>query len=117
MVIDYILVSEGIVGIILLCVFGYYATRLLQSFKSGILENGWKKVSVGAILLALGQIPHLAAVISSTTLAPYFEYPELLLRLLGTVFLILGFRSQYQIWRVDNKKLSSEIESENPIER
>jgi hypothetical protein len=117
LVIDYIQVTIGIVGVILLGIFGFYAVRLLRSFKSGILENGWKKVTIGAIFLVLGQFPHLAAQISSTSLALYFEYPEMLLRLLGIVFLILGFRAQYQVWRVDNKNLSSTLEPSNPIER
>lgn len=100
---------------VLLVVFGYYAMRLLQSFKSGILENGWKRVTLGAIFLALGQFPRLAALVSSTSLASYFEYPELLLRLLGILFLILGFRAQYQVWRMDNKDLSI-TERNNAIE-
>jgi hypothetical protein len=117
LVIDYILVSEGVAGMILLGIFGFFAISLLRSFKNGILESGWKKVTIGAIFLVLGQFPYLAALISSASLARYFEYPMLLLRLLGLVFLILGFRAQYQVWRVDNKNLSSTLEPSNSIER
>jgi len=103
--------SMEILGVVVLSIFGFYAVRLLSSFKRGMLEKGWKNVTQGAIILVLAQIPFLLAGITPSTLSSILIGAGDLLRLIGIIFLIVGFRAQYQIWRVDNKDLSPMIET------
>jgi len=102
-----------IAGVVVLSIFGFYAIKLLSSFRQGMLENGWKKVTQGAIILALAQIPFLATEFGPTMDASLLNDIGDLLRFIGIVLLILGFRAQYQVWRIDNKDLSSKIQSSN----
>ena len=107
MVLDYLQPAMQIIGVVLLSIFGYYAVRLLSSFKRGILEGGWRLVTAGAIVLVIAQFPLLLA--GQATSKLMFDLVELVyvLRFIGIVFLTLGFRAQYQIWRVDKKSVAT----------
>jgi hypothetical protein len=107
----------NIVGLIAELIFVFYAVRLLRSFKEGILEKGWKWVSIGAILLAVAQLPYLASETATVSIATALNDVGMLMRFSGLVFLILGFKAQYEIWRVDNKKSSSGPKQNEIIER
>ncbi len=103
MIVDSLMVIFLGAGVIVLAVFVYYAVRLLSTFRKGMLERGWKLVVVGAILLGVAQIPILtAALISGSLSRPLTDAGELV-RFAGIIFLILGFRAQYQIWKIDRK--------------
>jgi hypothetical protein len=103
-----------IAGIVVLSIFGFYAVRLLATFKQGMLEKGWRNVTSGALMLAIAQIPFLVSRIGNAALGSLLNETGNILRFIGIVFLILGFRAQYQVWRVDNKDLSSAIQPTNP---
>jgi hypothetical protein len=89
-----------VVGVIVLSAFGFYAARLLDSFRRGMLERGWKLVAAGAIVLVLAQIPFLLGAILSY---PLFMVVGNITRFAGIILLALGFRAQSKIWRVDKK--------------
>jgi len=109
--IDYNQLTIEILGVVVLSIFGFYAVRLLSTFRNGMLEKGWKYVTEGAIILALAQIPFLVARIGSPSFVSLLDDAGDILRLIGMIFLILGFRAQYQVWRLDKKDLSPPIES------
>ena len=104
-------------GIVVLAIFGFYSVRLLTSLRKGILEKGWKRVAVGAIFLLLGQFLFLASGIGPAGYETPLNYLEVALRLIGIVFVILGFRAQYEVWRLDNKDLNATMDSARAIER
>jgi len=106
-----------LLGIVVLSIFGYYAIGMLASFRRGMLERGWRMVTVGAIILALAQIPFLLASFSPVSFASLLMYAGNICRLVGIIFLIAGFRDQYRIWRPDRKNHYSSYESNATIER
>lgn len=110
MAIDYIELSMELIGVVLLSVFGFYAFMLLATFRKGLLENGWRNVTRGAIILALAQIPLLA---SRFTFETFLGYVGDFIRFVGIVFLILGVRAQYKVWKLDEKELPPLIEAKN----
>ncbi len=114
---DYLQLAILIVGVWVLSVFGFYAVRLLASFKKGMLEKGWKLVTYGAIVLVLAQIPFLIGAFSPAARSSLLSDMGDLFRLLGMLFLIFGFREQYQVWRVDEKEVSPNPESNKEIRR
>ena len=117
MIINYsTLIPEG-AGIVVLSIFGYYAVRLLSSFRKGMLERGWKLTVYGAIFLGVAQIPFIASALSSGNLSIFIGYVGNAFRFFGILFLILGFRAQYQIWKVDKKSPTQSWESHGTIER
>lgn len=101
----------------MLFIFVYYAVRLLSSFRKGILEAGWRKVTIGALILVIAQLPILASWVSAPGPMLVLEIIGMSLRLIGVIFLILGFRAQYEIWRTDKKKVAPEIRKGRDIER
>jgi len=112
-----------LVGAFVLSIFVYYAVRLLSSFSRGMLEKGWKLVALGACVLALAQIPYifssLFSILSSGNMVPFATLTGNLIRFVGVIVLIFGFREQYQIWRVDkiNEKRATNRDSSGIIER
>lgn len=106
-----------LLGVVVLSIFGYYAVGMLASFRRGMLERGWRMVTVGAIILALAQIPFLVASFSSSPFASLLMYSGNISRFIGIIFLIVGFRDQYRIWRPDRKNNFSNYESNATIER
>jgi len=98
-----------ILGLVALSIFGFYDIRLLASFKSGMLEEGWKKVTFGAIILAVAQIPFVASSFIPSQISSLLGDVGMLLRFIGILFLILGFRAQYKIWRLDKEDASLSI--------
>ena len=107
----------AIAGLIALSVFGFFALRLLSSFRTGILAKSWRHISVGAIFLILAQLPLIAA-----SLGPSGEESSLLIitgtmmRFLGIVFLTLGLRAQCKVWWSENKHLDQGAKSSATIE-
>jgi hypothetical protein len=114
---DYVQLSEIIIGTVVMTVFVFYALRLLTSFKNGLLEKGWRFVSIGAISLALAQIPFFAAEFASPSVASFLMIVGNGARLIGMGFLLFGFRAQYEIWRVDKKELPPSEEKTQTISR
>ncbi|MDA4131129.1 MAG: hypothetical protein OK457_10190, partial [Thaumarchaeota archaeon] len=88
--------SMEIVGVIVLTFFGFYSVKLLTSFRKGILELGWRRVSTGAIFLILGQFPFLLSGIVSAEQATSLQYVGNLFRFIGIIFIALGFKTQYE---------------------
>jgi hypothetical protein len=117
MTIDYLVLVKEVAGVAVLSAFGYYAVRLLASFRKGMLERGWRLVVFGAILLGIAQIPFLVAAVTLGNLSSMLDDAGEAFRFIGMIFLILGFRAQYQIWRVDRKSPPTTRGSGETIER
>jgi protein-S-isoprenylcysteine O-methyltransferase Ste14 len=114
---DYLQLAEVIIGFVVLSAFGFYAAKLLASFRTGMLEKGWKQVTVGAIVLVLAQFFFLGSGISSPSMVSLLDGVGTLMRLIGVVFLTIGLRTHYQVWRLDNKDLTRATASQESIER
>jgi hypothetical protein len=110
---DYVQLLMEITGVVVLSIFGFYAVGLLTTFRQGMLEKGWRNVTQGAIILVLAQIPILISPIGPTGLASLLDDTGAILRFIGIVLLILGFRAQYRVWRPNRKDLSPTIELNN----
>jgi hypothetical protein len=115
--INFLQLAFDIVGFTALLIFVFYAVRLLRSFRKGLLERGWKWVSAGAFLLAAAELPFLTTQVMGPYVASLLSDAGMLMRFSGLVCLILGFKAQYEIWRVDNKKSSSVPELSEVIGR
>ncbi|MDG6923090.1 MAG: hypothetical protein JRN67_07350 [Nitrososphaerota archaeon] len=105
-----------VVGMAVVLAFGFYAVRLLASFRKGMLEKGWKQVAVGAILLVLSQLLFLVSGIDFSNLEFVLGTFGTLTRFFGMIFIILGLRTHYQVWRLDNKEFDVTTESGKPLE-
>jgi hypothetical protein len=116
MEINYLQLGMEIAGVVTLSIFGFYAVKLLGSFRKGMLERGWRLVTLAAIILVLAQIPFLVAAISSSSLAALLTDIGNVARFVGIVCLTIGFRAQYQIWRIDKKQATHNWGSGNTIE-
>lgn len=114
----YYQLAVDLIGTMLLSALGYYVFRLLSSFRKGMLERGWKLVTYGAIVLALAQIPFIIGSLGSPNVSNIYTIAGNFLRVAGVFLLILGFRNQYQVWRLDDKKdAKKEFSTENVIPR
>ncbi len=88
---------------------------MLASFRKGMLERGWKFVTTGAILLVAAQIPIVLGSVSTGVLASILVNIANFGRFGAILLLTLGFRDQYQIWRVDGKVNTQFAESADSI--
>ncbi len=106
----------AIIGSALLLVFGFYALKLLASFRKGVLEKGWKEVTVGAIFLVLAQFLIIVSGFGAPSLVSPLNISVQAMRFVGIVLLILGFRAHYQVWRLDSKNIVARTESNEQLE-
>ncbi|MGI0078587.1 MAG: hypothetical protein ACRECH_03090 [Nitrososphaerales archaeon] len=114
MILDYSLVEE-IAGLVVLSAFGFYAIRLVASFRTGLLAESWEQVTVGAIFLISAQIPFLASGIGSFGGESLLTGLGTLMRFVGVLFLVIGLRAQSRVWRLE-KNLVDSTGSSEPIE-
>jgi hypothetical protein len=73
-------------GVIVLSIFGFYAVRLLSTYRKGMLEKGWRTVTEGAIILTLGQIPFLASRIGPPAITSVLDDTGTLIRFMELSF-------------------------------
>ena len=111
MISDYVQPAIVILGGVVVSIFGYYAIKLLGSFRSGMLAKGWKYVTIGATFLVLAQFPFLASSIGSASDGFLLNIIGAAMRFAGMISMTIGLRAQYEIWRLDNKVLASSTES------
>ena len=88
-------------GLVVISIFGFYALKILGNFKSGMLEKGWKQVALGSVFLILAQLLLIVSQIGVAGLTNFLDLVAYALRLLAMIFLILGLREHYLVWRVD----------------
>ncbi len=90
--------AAQILGLAALSVFGFYALKLVASFRTGILAKSWRQITIGAIFLISAQLPLLIAAIGLFG-ADYSLLIELgtIMRFLGVIFLAIGLRTQCQL--------------------
>lgn len=75
----------------------YYAVLLLLLMRKGILEKGWRYTSAGAVLLALSIA--VGAVLQAGILPEEGILSMLVLLSIGVVYILIGLRVQYLIWK------------------
>ena len=113
---NYLQAAE-IIGLLALSAFGFYAMRLLASFRTGILAKSWRHVAVGAIFLISAQFPLIAAGIGTFGgVDSVLIMLGAIMRFLGVVFLTIGLRDQCKVWRSEDKATVQRTESSKPIE-
>lgn len=94
-------ILQGIIAFLLVILL-FYAVSILATFRKGMLERGWKYLSVGLIILVGGDVV--------LTLSNYYTSGGVLYELglaidaAGVVFAILGFKSHRDIWASGNKE-------------
>ncbi|MCL5067499.1 MAG: hypothetical protein M1368_03995 [Thaumarchaeota archaeon] len=93
------------ISMIIVLAFAFYAIKLLASFRSGMLEKSWKQVAIGAVLLIFAQMLFVLSGEGFPNIISFLSTAATLTRFAAMVFIILGMRSHYQIWRLDNKTL------------
>lgn len=116
MILNYIQIG-GILGIAALSALGFYAIRLLASFKTGLLAKSWRQVAIGAFLLILAQIPFFLSGFGELSDAMvYLTAGAMVMRLAGVIFFILGLRAQSKVWRLESKTQREEENSAPLVE-
>ncbi len=109
-------VATQIAGVLILSALLFYALRLLESFKTGMIAKSWKQMTAGAIFLILAQFVFLA------NDAGFLGEPSILvtlgtvLRFCGVVFIIIGLRSQSRVWRGQVENFKTSNRTAEPIE-
>ena len=93
---------------------GYYSTRILRSFKGGILSKGWKYICIAVPFLIFGQ---LATGISDSNSITLIQEQTLKaigvsLSLIGGVMVVIGFRTEYRAWNPKQMKSATFTEKE-----
>ncbi len=76
----------------------YFSFRLLQLFKGGKVAKSWVYLSVGAIFLATGSFVFVVIYLFHVSFI-FFQCISGTLMLLGGIFFLLGFYSEYKIWK------------------
>lgn len=104
MALDYSELAIVIGGLVVMSAFAFYALKILANFRSGMLERGWKDVALGAVFLISAQLLLLISQIGAAGLTNSLDLAASLLRFLAMIFLILGLREHYLVWRVDKAR-------------
>ena len=105
-----------IIGVGVVLAFGFYAVKILASFRAGMLEKGWKQVAYGGIALIVAQLFLISGDVFSGGMNVLLSVAGTLTRFLGMILIILGMRTHYQVWRLDNKSLAPAAETRPPLE-
>ncbi len=106
----YAQLADEIAGLVVVSTFGFYALRLLANFRQGMLEKGWKQVAAGALALISAQFLFLVSLMGSSGWAGALNDIGEAMRFIAMIFLILGLRAHYLVWRVDKRVIA-------PVER
>ena len=91
-------------GLAVLGAFGFYALKLLANFRSGMLEKGWKQIAIGSILLIFSQLLLIISQFDVVGLTTPLYLVGSACRILAMIFLILGLREHYLVWRIDKTR-------------
>ncbi|MDA4130485.1 MAG: hypothetical protein OK457_06915 [Thaumarchaeota archaeon] len=97
---------------------GYYAYRLIASLKDGLLEKGWKQIVLASIFFLMGQFIWVPTDFAGG-IYPYYTL-QLAdgLDMLAAIFLLLGLKYHFEVWRLDKgigKKTSSENNQDKAV--
>ena len=97
---DTVLVSVilDIVGVALLAVLLYYACATLFLMRKGKLEKSWRYMYGAVIILAIGVLIFALSTSVQPTLTMPVVWMASTIMIIGTFFLLLGFRSQHRVW-------------------
>lgn len=95
-------------GLFVLLALGFYAVRLVTSFRTGMLAKSWKEVTIGALILIIAQFPFFVA--GFGIYETVFVSLGMGMRFLGVIFLIIGLRAQSRVWGSENKKIEAEVQ-------
>lgn len=104
-------ILEGLTSFLLIALL-YYALRILTSFKKGLLERGWRILSVGIILLVAGVL--IMTLSNYITVGGYLYQLGIGINAIGVCLAVMGFKSHYDVWAIgkeDNSKVAPKIES------
>jgi hypothetical protein len=90
---------QEIAGLIALSVFAFYAIKLLNSFRNGVIAKSWRQVAVGTFFLIMAQFPvFIASSGAGEVQEVVLNSLAAAMRLLGVIFLIVGLRAQARLW-------------------
>jgi pilus assembly protein TadC len=93
-------------------VLAYFVFYLYQTeFRSGVMENGFKYITISFVILDIGRVADLVS-----TLEPNNGFSPILAMVSGTVFSLVacyGFFLLYRVWHVKREKtrLKEEVPS------
>lgn len=113
--VDYFSFGSTLILLALILVVAYYSTKILTQMREGLLEKSWVDMSRGALILAGG----ILATMIHTLYSGYvlveeptsFIAPTLLI--VGSAFIISGFRSHYLTWSPKHPKVKMQELIEN----
>lgn|SRR5487761_709124 len=92
---------------------GFYATKNLRGFKGGLLSKGWKFISIAVFFFIAGQLfldsGAGEAIRGLQSIAQYNIELGSVMETLGGLLLVLGFRAQNNVWKLD--KVSANLSS------
>jgi hypothetical protein len=91
---------------------GFYATKNLRGFKGGLLSKGWRFISIAVFFIA-GQLfldsGAGQALRGLQSIAQYNIELGSVMETLGGLLLVLGFRAQNNVWKIE--KVSANVSS------
>jgi hypothetical protein len=80
---------------------GYYAIKILRGFKGGVLHQGWNLMAASALFFIVGQLFLLGGAgqaLRDIGIAQDSIALGSALETIGGLLLVMGFRTQYNIW-------------------
>ena len=98
-----LILSVATIGVFI--AMGFYAVKNLKGFKGGLLSKGWRYISIAVFFFIAGQLfldsGAGQAIGGMASIAQYNIAFGSLMETLGGALLVMGFRSQNNIWKKD----------------
>lgn len=86
------------IGAVLLAALFYYALATLLRMRRGKLEKSWLYISRSVIILSIGVIFFASSLFVPANLMMLVMWTASTFMIVGTLLLLLGFRSHYRVW-------------------
>ncbi|MCL4519660.1 MAG: hypothetical protein M1587_10755, partial [Thaumarchaeota archaeon] len=113
--VDFFSFASTLILLTLIIYVAYYSTRILTQMRKGLLERSWIDMSRGSLILAGGilatMIHDLYSNYPIVSDATGYVSPTLLI--VGSVFVVTGFRSHYLALNPDHPKVKMQELIEN----
>jgi uncharacterized membrane protein HdeD (DUF308 family) len=101
------LALESIMSFLLIALL-YYALKILTPFRKGMLEQGWKLLSQGIIILVVGEL--VITLSNYETMGGYLFQLGIGIDMVGVGFAVFGFKSHNDIW-----KMGKDFSANDPV--
>jgi hypothetical protein len=97
----------GVATVLGMLGMGINSIRLLRSLRAGVLEKGWKYISIAAFCLIYGILAldlSVASIFQSALLIGILGYSGAAFQAIGGITMAYGIKSEYDAWNPKGMK-------------